>query len=448
MPVVPGSEGIVTTVQAAKRLATRIGYPVLIKAVYGGGGKGIRVVKEADEFADAFRQIRAEAKSAFGNSDVYLEKYVTSMRHVEVQILRDRHGNTRILGLRDCTVQRNNQKLIEESGSTMLPARLEAAICTYAEKIADEINYFGAGTVEFIFDILNQSVYFMEMNTRLQVEHPVTEMVTGIDIVGAQFTIASGGSIEKMAVTQNGYAIEVRVNAETVAVDSEGSVVLKPAPGTVTNCYFPDSEGVSVITCIGPGKTIPPFYDNMIAQIICKGRDRENTINRLLQYLDGVQIRGVPTNIPLQKLVLKDDVFRQGDYDTTYLPSLLDRIDTHVLTSDRSSGAAATDVVDAAAISIEGTRELKVLSPSTGVFYLTPSPTEPEMVSVSDVIDVEKKLCMLEAMKLFTSLNLRSFNRDEAELYPEKKKYRVVRIVPSTGQVVNAGDLLFVVEPV
>ncbi|MDA0577249.1 MAG: ATP-grasp domain-containing protein [Verrucomicrobia bacterium] len=446
---VPGSGGIVTTAQAAKKLAPDIGYPVIIKAVHGGGGKGIRVVQDPDLLVDAFRQIQAEAKSAFGNSDVYLEKCITSMRHVEVQILRDYHGNTRVLGLRDCTVQRNNQKVIEESASTMLPANLQQDLHRFAGAIADQIGYTGAGTVEFIYDITANAVYFMEMNTRLQVEHPVTEMTTGVDIVKAQFDIAGGGSIADLAINTRGHAMEVRVNAESLVRNDQGLVTLKPSPGMVTNCYFPDMPDSNLITCIGPGKPVTPYYDNMIAQIICWAPDRKGAIEGMLRYLDGVQIRGVATNIPLLRTILTDDVFVKGIYDTTYLPKLLARTDVDALIRESAATSGATqEELSLDAIRIEGTRELRVVSPAIGVFYLTASPNEPDMVRPGDVISTEDDICMLEAMKLFTSLTLGSFNRDGHVLYDPTKKYRVVRIVPSSRQVVNTGDLMFVVEPV
>lgn len=446
---VPGSDGIVTTPQAAKKLAAQIGYPVLIKAVHGGGGKGIRVVHDPEVLPDAFRQIQAEAKSAFGNSDVYLEKCVTSMRHVEVQILRDSHGNTRVLGLRDCTVQRNNQKVVEESASVMLPANLENDVYRYAAAIADEIGYTGAGTVEFIYDITANAVYFMEMNTRLQVEHPVTELVSGVDIVKAQFDIAGGGSIVDMKPTSRGHAIEVRVNAEAITRNEQGQVVLKPSPGTVTACYFPEQTEGQLLTCIGTGKPVTPYYDNMIAQIICWGETRNDAIARVLRYLEGVQIRGIATNIPLVRAILTDAQFVAGEYDTGYLPKLLARLDIDALIKESAAAAGtAGQELDLEALQIAGTKELKVVAPSIGVFYLTAAPSEPDMVRVGDVITVETKLCMLEAMKLFTTLTLAGFNRDGKVLYDPNRRYRVVRVVPTSRQVVNTNDLMFVVEPV
>ena len=445
VPVVPGSNGIVTTAQSAKRIAGHITYPVLIKAVHGGGGKGIQVVESPDDFAESFRRIRAEARSAFGSSDVYLEKFVQSMRHVEVQLLRDYHGNTVVLGIRDCTVQRNNQKVVEESASTMLPDHLEQAVCNHAASIAGEIDYTGAGTVEFIYDIPDNTIYFMEMNTRLQVEHPVTEAVTGIDIVKAQFDIASGKNIADLKYEPNGHSIEVRLNAETVSRDAGGEVVIQPSPGMVKDCYFPTGENTQVITCIGPEKTISPFYDSMIAQIICWGRDRNDAIERMVEVLDGVQIKGVPTNLNLLRAILTDHKFIEGDFDTGYLPELLTRIDL----SSKPGDAAIEDglTLTAQDITIEGTAELKVIAPSSGVFYVAASPNEPEMISIGEVIDVDKQICLLEAMKLFTPITLDHFNHNSVEMYPREKRYRVIRVVPSNGQVVNAKDLLFVVEP-
>ncbi|NQZ67613.1 MAG: ATP-grasp domain-containing protein, partial [Lentisphaeria bacterium] len=326
VPVVPGSHGVVTEPSTAAILAEEIGYPVIIKAVHGGGGKGIQVVHDPDRFETLFVMISAEAKSAFGNGDVYLEKFVESMRHVEVQILRDTHGNTKVLGLRDCSVQRNNQKIIEESASALLPADLEKAVYKYSEDIADKVGYTGAGTVEFIFDLVNQAVYFMEMNTRLQIEHPVTELVTGVDIVKAQFEIAGGSSIKDLKFKEKDYAIELRINAEKAALGPDGELQFIPDPGTITKYEMPDESYITLLSSISKGQTVSPYYDSMIVQIICKGKDREDTIKKLLKYLDGVNIKGVCTNIPLLKKILADETFRSNDYDTSFLPKFIERI--------------------------------------------------------------------------------------------------------------------------
>ncbi|WP_300427154.1 biotin carboxylase N-terminal domain-containing protein [uncultured Thalassolituus sp.] len=448
VPVVPGSHGILTSSANAASVADEIGYPVLLKAVHGGGGKGIQVVESADRIHALFHQISTEAKAAFGNGDVYLEKYVTSLRHIEVQVLRDSHGNTRILGLRDCSVQRNNQKIFEESGSTMLPRELEQKAYDYAEKLADAVKYVGAGTVEFIFDLDNMTIYFMEMNTRLQVEHPVTELVSGIDIVSTQFRIAEGGNIEDISPKANGYAIEVRINAEKAVMKGD-NVEFVPTPGTIRECNLPKYDHIELISMAAAGKQVSPFYDSMIAQVICYGEDRNDTIQKLRTYLEEVRITGVCTNIPLLKRVLDDNVFVDGVYDTTYLPKFLDRISIEELISDIETAADMNaDAVDAAQLKIEGSDELKVLSPSTSIFYGSSSPSEPPFVKEGDIIDIGQTLCLMEAMKMFTPLSLKQFNRTGTELYPAGQKFKVTRIMNSDGQQVNQGDLLFVVKPV
>ena len=232
--VVPGSQGVVADAIHAQSIADEVGYPVLIKAAFGGGGKGLRIVRDPATLKDDFRRTSQEALSAFGNGDVYLEKFVESMRHVEIQILRDRFGNTRILGIRDCSVQRDNQKLIEESGSYKFPKELSEDIYGYGESIANDIDYIGAGTIEFIYDLPDKKIYFMEMNTRLQVEHPVTEMTTGIDIVGEQIRIAAGESIGDLKPAPKGYAMELRINAERMTLAADGNPAFAPSPGRIT----------------------------------------------------------------------------------------------------------------------------------------------------------------------------------------------------------------------
>ncbi len=446
--VVPGSHGIITSAEAAQRLSEKIGYPIVIKAVYGGGGKGIKMVDSSENFREIFIQMMAEAKSAFGNSDVYIEKCITSLRHIEVQILRDKFGNTKVLGLRDCSVQRNNQKIIEESGSTSLPKKLQDQAFKYAEAIADRIGYIGAGTVEFIHDLKREAVYFMEMNTRLQVEHPVTETVTGIDIVATQFDIASGKSIEKMKISQKDYAIEVRINAEKAAINPDGEFIFIPEPGEITEFDFPQNENIDVIAAMGKEKTVPTYYDSMIVQLICKGKDREDTIRTLIDYLGTVKIEGICTNIPLLRAILSDEIFQKGIYDTTYLPKFIARIDTKKLIKEIES--AAGDVkqsFDLESLKIEDSDEIKVLAPSTGIFYITPSPTEPEFVKVDDMINATQTLCLIEAMKVFRPISLNIFNSDDGIVYPEDKKYKVVRVNPANAQAVNTGDLLFIIKP-
>ncbi|MBL4867642.1 MAG: hypothetical protein JKY67_14845, partial [Pseudomonadales bacterium] len=393
-------------------------------------------------------QVTIEAKGAFGNGDIYLEKYVTDLRHIEVQILRDKFANTKILGLRDCSVQRNNQKIFEESTSTMLTAELEKSVYTYAERLADEVNYIGAGTVEFIFDLANDAIYFMEMNTRLQVEHPVTELVTNIDIVGEQFRIASGESIEHLKIEKKGYAIEVRITAEKVDVAADGTVNFIPTPGKILECILPEVDHITLISMAAEGKTISPFYDSLIAQVICYGSGRQDTIEKLLTYLESVSIKGICTNISLVKRILKDDTFRGGVYNTGYLPKFLDQLDKEELIKEITLASDMDgNVIDMDALRIEGSDEIRVVAPSTGVFYITPSPSEPPYVSVGDVITSSKTLCQIEAMKLFSPLSLSSFNSGSTEVYSSSQKYEVVRINNVNGTHINQGDLLFVVKP-
>jgi acetyl/propionyl-CoA carboxylase alpha subunit len=448
VPVVPGSHGIVDSSEKAAEVSDQIGYPVLLKAVHGGGGKGIQVVEKPEQMHRLFHQVTTEAKAAFGNGDVYIEKFVTSLRHIEAQLLRDTHGNTRVIGIRDCSVQRNNQKLMEESGSTMLPARLKKSVLDYAAKIADTVGYTGAGTVEFIYDVPSDAVYFMEMNTRLQVEHPVTEVVTGVDIVEKQFQIAAGESIADMKFPEKGYGLEVRVNAEKAVLDADGKVSFLPTPGEITRCELPEEDHIQLISMAGEGKVVSPFYDSLIIQIVCYGKNRKDAISKMADYLSKVVINGICTNIPLIRKILDDDVFIKGVYDTGYLPEFLGRIDAEALIREieEASGASGSGF-SLEMLQIEDSDELKVLSPSTGVFYRTPSPSEPEYVNVGDVVSADDVLCQLEAMKMFTPVNLNSFSGEDGELYPGGQQYEVTRINIASGQQVNEGDLLFVIRP-
>ena len=448
VPVVPGSHGIVNTAEIAAEIADQIGYPVLLKAVHGGGGKGIQIVERAELIHRLYHQVTTEAKSAFGNGDIYIEKFVTSLRHIEAQILRDTHGNTHVIGIRDCSVQRNNQKLMEESGSTMLPKKLKKDVLQYAARIASAVDYTGAGTVEFIYDVPNDAIYFMEMNTRLQVEHPVTEMVTGVDIIRQQFRIAAGESIEDLKYSETGYALEVRVNAEKAIRNTEGEVSFVPTPGEITECDLPEEAHIQLISMASSGKVVSPFYDSLIVQIICHGADRKDAINKMHAYLSKVKIHGICTNISLIKRILKDKIFLKGVYDTAYLPEFLSRIDVGELIGEieEASGTASTEL-DLEMLKIEGSDELKVLSPATGVFYRTPSPSEPEYVNVGDIVTTDDILCQLEAMKMFTPVNLNSFSVGEGEVYASSQKYKITRINLISGQQVNEGDLLFVIKP-
>lgn len=448
VPVVPGSHGILSNAEQAVNVANEIGYPVLLKAVQGGGGKGIQVVEHPGDMISLFQQTSTEAAAAFGNGDLYLEKYVTSLRHIEVQLLRDKFGNTKVLGIRDCSVQRNNQKVIEESGSTMLPAELKEKVLQYTLDLGNATDYMGAGTVEFIYNLDANEVYFMEMNTRLQVEHPVTEATSCIDIVSAGFDIAAGRSIEKLEPQDKGYAIEVRVTAEKAALDSNGVLQLLPHPGMITEYVMPERDDVEIISIAGEGKEVSPYYDSLIAQIICRGESREDVINKLHDYLaNQVTIKGIATNIPLLTRILKDGTFNEGVYDTNYLPRLMAELDVPELIAEMEA-AAETVGVDTASLRVGESNELKVMAQGAGIFYTSPAPGEADFVKEGDIVTADQTLALTEAMKMFSQLNLAGYNRKDAVLYPEDKKYRIERILNSNGQQVSQGDLLFVVSPV
>jgi acetyl/propionyl-CoA carboxylase alpha subunit len=448
VPVVPGSHGILTNAEQAVNVASEIGYPVLLKAVQGGGGKGIQVVERPEDMISLFQKTATEAAAAFGNGDLYLEKYVTSLRHIEVQLLRDKFGNTKVLGLRDCSVQRNNQKVVEESGSTMLPDELKQQVMAYTRALGDATDYMGAGTVEFIYNLDANEVYFMEMNTRLQVEHPVTEATSGIDIVSAGFDIAAGRSIEHLEPQDIGYAIEVRVTAEKAALDSHGILQLVPHPGKITEYVMPERDDIEIISIAGEGKEVSPYYDSLIAQIICRGESREDVINKLHDYLaDQVVIKGIATNIPLLTRILKDGTFNEGVYDTNYLPRFMAELDIPELIAEMEA-AAETIGVDTESLRVGESNELKVLAQGAGIFYTSPAPGEADFVKEGDIVTVEQTLALTEAMKMFSQVTLAGFNRQDAVLYPEDKQYRIERILNGNGQQVSQGELLFVVSPV
>ncbi|UZE95068.1 ATP-binding protein [Alkalimarinus alittae] len=446
VPVVPGSHGLLKNIGHAEKIASEIGFPIILKAAHGGGGKGIVVVEKAEQLKELFYMIKAEARNSFGSGDIYLERLVTRFRHIEVQLLRDRFGCTRIIGLRDCSIQRNKQKIIEESISTALPPEQEKIAKDSAYKLAEACNYHGAGTVEFIYDLDRESLYFMEMNTRLQVEHPVTELVSGIDIVREQYRIAMGESIEAIPLKETGYAIEVRINAESVSVE-KGELKVVPTPGLVSKCLFPKVEGVTHIVTVDNGKTIPPFYDNLIAQVIVHGDSREDATQKMSEYLAQVIIEGVDTNIALLQVILKDPVFVSGEYDTGYLLDLVARGPEEL-----SALQGAVTVKDAAAedfsIVVDGSDELKVLAPSTSIMYRSASPDQPAYIEEGDTVTVDQTLCLLEAMKMFQPLSLSSFNKKGKDVYPADQKYKITHIKGVAGQQVNRGDLLFVIKPV
>ena len=447
VPVVPGSHGLLRNYEHTEQIAKDIGFPIILKAAHGGGGKGIVVVDKAENLEQSFHMIKAEARSSFGSGDIYLERLVTRFRHIEVQLLRDSLACTRIIGLRDCSVQRNKQKIIEESISTALPKYQEKIARDSAYKLAEACNYHGAGTVEFIYDLDRDKLYFMEMNTRLQVEHPVTEMVSGVELVKEQYRISMGQPIEALTIKDQGYAIEVRINAERVAVEN-GQLNVTPTPGLVTKCLFPKIDGVNHIVTVDKGKSIPPFYDNLIAQIIVHASSRDEAIAKMISYLSCVVIEGVDTNIALLQVVLADEVFLSGDYDTSYLEGLVERNTEGLQAMQGSVNTDSLGSSDVLSITVEGSEELKVLAPSTSIVYRSASPDQPAYVEEGDTVTVDQTLCLLEAMKMFQPLSLSNFNKKGKEVYPAHQKYQITHIKGVTDQQVNKGDLLFVIKPV
>ncbi len=320
VPVVPGSDGLVDSREKALEVARHLGYPVLIKATAGGGGRGMRIAHNDISLANAFFTAKNEAERAFKNGGVYIEKLVEKPRHIEIQILADMRGNTVYLGERDCTIQRRHQKLIEESPSPVVSPKLRARMGKMAVRIAEAVKYIGAGTVEFLLD-RSGNYYFIEMNTRVQVEHPVTEMVTGVDIIIEQIRIAAG---EKMRVEQkdivlNGWAMECRINAE----DPDKNFM--PSPGKVSLFHPPGGPGVRVDSAVYSGYTIPPHYDSMVAKLICHGKSRNDVIRRMQHCLDEFLVEGIKTTIPFDRIVLNDPNFQKGKYATDYVDEMLNK---------------------------------------------------------------------------------------------------------------------------
>ncbi|MBL4827408.1 MAG: carbamoyl-phosphate synthase large subunit, partial [Spongiibacteraceae bacterium] len=349
--------------------------------------------------------------------------------------------------LRDCSVQRNNQKVVEESASTLLPDELKEQVLAHTLAIADAVDYVGSGTVEFIYNLDVNAIYFMEMNTRLQVEHPVTEATSGVDIVKAQFDIASGESIEHIARNEQGYAIEVRVTAEKIVLDSDGVMQLAPSPGLIRNCVMPEQDDVEVISIAASGIEVSPFYDSLIAQIICRGDSRDDVINKLYKYLDKVVIEGIATNIPLLKKILKDKTFNGGDYDTNYLPAFMATLDAQALIAETQAAASSgSAVLDTESIRVDDSQELKVFADSSGIYYTAASPSDPDFVQPGDIVSATQTLALMEAMKMFRQVTLNDFNQVDMELYPADKKYRIERVNNTNGQQVSSGDLLFIIS--
>jgi acetyl-CoA carboxylase biotin carboxylase subunit len=314
VPVVPGSDGVIADVKDAIAMAGEIGYPVIIKASAGGGGRGMRVVYNQDELVNAYQTAQAEADAAFGNPEVYMEKYIEEPKHIEIQLLLDEHGNGIYLGERDCSVQRRHQKVIEESPSPAITPEMRRQIGEAAVRGAKSVGYTNAGTVEFLLD-KNGKFYFMEMNTRIQVEHPVTEMVTGTDLIKEQLYVAAGKKLklEQKDIVIRGHAIECRVNAE----DPDKNFM--PSPGRISLYHIPGGPGVRVDSAAYQGYLIPPYYDSMIAKLIVWEENRSMAIQRMMRALNEFEIEGVKTTIPFHLQVLNNEYFKKGEVFTNFI---------------------------------------------------------------------------------------------------------------------------------
>jgi acetyl-CoA carboxylase biotin carboxylase subunit len=314
VPILPGSEGVLSSPEEAVETANRIGYPVILKASAGGGGRGMRIVNSADELPGLLMQAQQEAGASFSSADVYLEKYISAPRHIEFQVLADEHGNVEILGERECSIQRRHQKLLEESPSPALRPEVRERVEAKLKEAIKAIGYSNAGTVEFLMDEKGD-LYFIEVNARIQVEHPVTEAVTGIDLVKAQIRIAAGETLSQILggpVTRYGHAIECRINAENPET-------FTPSPGRITGLNLPGGVGIRVDTHAFQDGVIPPYYDSLVAKLIAHGRDRSEAIARMKRALDLFVVEGIHTSIPLHKRILNEADFVDGNFDTNFI---------------------------------------------------------------------------------------------------------------------------------
>src|SRR5215831_12878940 len=320
VPILPGSDGIISSADEALEWASTIGFPVIVKASAGGGGRGMRIIRSGEELPNQFHAAQSEAAAAFGNGDLYMEKFVERPRHIEFQVLADEHGNVMSLGERECSIQRRHQKLLEESPSTQVTPELRKQIGEVLSRTLSEIGYVNAGTIEFLMD-RDRRLYFIEMNTRIQVEHPVTEMVTDVDLVKAQIAIAMGEKMENVLhgpVLHRGHAIECRINAEHPEK-------FTPSAGKITTFHPPGGTGVRVDTAAYAEGIIPPYYDSLIAKLVVRGKDREEAISRMSRALGMFIVEGVHTTIPLHRKILSDPEFRAGHTDTTFIERFLAR---------------------------------------------------------------------------------------------------------------------------
>jgi acetyl-CoA carboxylase biotin carboxylase subunit len=312
VPVVPGSDGLLKDVKQGIKIAKQIGYPVILKATAGGGGKGMRIVTKDEEFEDAWDSARKEAKASFSNDGIYVEKYVEEPRHIEFQIVGDQYGNVCHLSERDCSIQRRHQKLVEESPSPFMTTELRERMGDAAIKAGKSINYEGVGTVEFLVDKY-RNFYFMEMNTRIQVEHPVTEEVIDHDLIKEQIKVAAGIPISGKNYYPSMHAMECRINAEDVLNG------FRPSPGKIHSFHSPKGHGVRVDTHVYAGYAVPPYYDSMIAKLICKAQTREECIKKMQRALDEFVIEGIKTTVPFHKALMKNEIFKSGDFNTSFM---------------------------------------------------------------------------------------------------------------------------------
>ena len=318
VPILPGSDGVISTEEEAREWGRGVGYPVIIKASAGGGGRGMRIVRSPEEMPVLYRQAQQEAAAAFGNGDLYLEKYVEHPRHIEFQVLADEHGNVVSLGERECSIQRRHQKLLEESPSLEVSPELRKQIGALLAKTLKAIGYHNAGTIEFLMDE-QKRLYFIEMNTRIQVEHPVTEMVTDVDLVKSQIMIAAGAKMQDVLqgpIVHRGHAIECRINAEHPET-------FTPSAGKITAFHPPGGTGVRIDTAAYAEGTIPPYYDSLIAKLVVRGKDRNEACQRMARALGMFIVEGIHTTIPLHRRILADPAFRAGEFDTGFVERFL-----------------------------------------------------------------------------------------------------------------------------
>lgn len=314
VPILPGSDGVIANEEEAREWARHVGYPVIIKASAGGGGRGMRIVRNEEDLPGLYRQAQSEAAAAFGNGDLYMEKYVERPRHIEFQILGDEHGNVVSLGERECSIQRRHQKLLEESPSLQVSPELRKEIGEILSRTLSAVGYHNAGTIEFLMD-QDRRLYFIEMNTRVQVEHPVTEMVTDVDLVKSQLMIAAGAKLEDVLhgpIMHRGHAIECRINAEHPET-------FRPSAGKITAFHPPGGTGVRIDTAAYAEGTIPPYYDSLIAKLVVRGKDRDEACSRMARALEMFIVEGIYTTIPLHRQILADPEFREGQFDTGYI---------------------------------------------------------------------------------------------------------------------------------